>query len=86
MASYKSFTVLLFATGTIILLVLCGIGEARHMKDSDNLNESLEYGAMRKDAVPGCSFHNPKECFKIVANHYHRGCEYITRCHRVSEV
>ncbi|ESQ37420.1 hypothetical protein EUTSA_v10003039mg [Eutrema salsugineum] len=87
MASYKSLTVFLFAAMLIILLVFCGTGEARDLKDSDDVTESekiesLGYGAITKDRIPSCSSKNPKECVKQPANHYSRGCEISTRCHR----
>lgn len=94
MASNKSLASFLFATVIIILVVFCGINEARHMGNSHYMSESerhmkisydvnkyLGYGALGRDRSPGCSFKNPKECLKDVANHfYKRGCELINRC------
>lgn len=94
MASNKSTTPFLFATVMVILVVFCGINEARHMEDSHYIIESerhmktsyvvnkyLGYGDLGRDRAPGCSLKNPKECLKDVANHfYNRGCELINRC------
>ncbi|ESQ30952.1 hypothetical protein EUTSA_v10012132mg [Eutrema salsugineum] len=52
------------------------------LKDSRDKIESLGYGAIAKDRIPGCSSANPNECIKHPANHYSRGCEISTRCRR----
>ncbi|ESQ30951.1 hypothetical protein EUTSA_v10012049mg [Eutrema salsugineum] len=72
MASSKSHTVSLFATILIIFLVFY----------SRDKIESLGYGAIAKDRIPGCSSANPNDCIKHPANHYSRGCEISTRCRR----
>ncbi|KAG7568575.1 Rapid ALkalinization Factor [Arabidopsis thaliana x Arabidopsis arenosa] len=72
MVAYKkSPIVFLFATMMIILFMFCGSGEAR----------TLGYGAIKGGQIP-CGYKNPNSCVKQPVNHYHRGCEKLTRCAR----
>ena len=73
MVAYKkSPNVFLFGTMMIIIFLFCGSGEAR----------TLGYGSIKGDRIPACGYKNPNSCIKQPVNHYHRGCEKITRCAR----
>ncbi|XP_019094128.1 PREDICTED: protein RALF-like 7 [Camelina sativa] len=77
-AHKKNLTSFIIVLIMIVLSMFSECGEGMKRKH-------LGYGAIGKDRIPACGFKNPKECIKIPANPYHRGCETSTRCrHQIS--
>jgi len=72
-AHKKSHIRIFFVSVMIILSLFSGFGEGQTY---------INYNGMKGDIIPGCSSKNPKECVKIPAYSYNRGCEISTRCQR----
>ncbi|CAA0305470.1 Protein RALF-like 7 [Arabidopsis thaliana] len=72
-ARKKSLIHVFFFSIMIIISLVSGFGEGI---------KQINYKDLIKDTIPGCTSKNPKECVKVPANTYHRGCEISTRCHR----
>lgn len=67
-----------FKAISVLCLIMFALGSVEEVDGGKA--RYIDYGAIKKGEVPGCSAKNPHNCYHGEANPYQRGCGAETRC------